>query len=90
MKKNNITVVVSGCANTGKSTISKIILDVLREKGFDVEVAPEMLMDYGGSELKFHHTMQQHEDKRLKAVNEKSRITVTEQQLRREANVEKT
>ena len=83
MEKNNITVVVSGAANTGKSTISKIVIDILREKGFNVEVADEMLFDHQGSEARFHANMNKFADKRIDSVIKKSKITVTEKQLHR-------
>ena len=80
----NIHITVSGCANTGKSTIMYRIIELLRNDGFDVELdSPLTMMDYG-TEKKFTMQMEMNKDLRMEAVMKKTKVIIGEKQLVRD------
>lgn len=78
--KNSITVNIVGHATVGKSTITKIIYDALKQHGIEVELSDETLLDFQ-NEYNFNEIMNEFKEKRIKAVKNKSKITLNEVQL---------
>lgn len=82
-EKNMITVTIAGCVNVGKSRVSHLVITALEDAGLDVEISPEVLIDYG-TEEKFFAAMDKNWNEAIQAVGSKSKIVVKEVQLHRD------
>lgn len=80
MEKNTLKVTVSGCANTGKSTLTWIIMNALIENGIEVEFTPDL--DYKSVE-KFVQEMLKNDQQRREAVSSKAKVVIDQVQLAR-------
>ncbi len=86
----NLTIIIAGEANTGKSTMMLQIEKLLKENGFDVELSLKGHPDYTGENGYFFH---QHEeknfDKKIDAIKANTKITLKEVQVNSETkNIE--
>ena len=79
--KNNLKITVSGAVGTGKSRITFLIKEMLKEKGFDVSFDGGIDFD---SEFQFDETIKPHIDDAIDALSKKSKITLEELQTNRE------
>ena len=79
MTKKHIQIDVSGYSGTGKSTIQMIVVNALREKGFEVEMKS---LDFN-NEMDAICNGQQLVERYLPELANNVKVTVQEQQLRR-------
>ena len=75
---NEIKITIVGQTKVGKSTITKIIYDALKQHGIKTELSNEVLFDYGGDERIFNERLSMFSDKRIGAVKNKSKIVLHE------------
>lgn len=70
---NDITIIVSGCTNSGKTTIAELIQEFLIKEGFDsthVEFEPFN-----------NQSRETHTDARIESVKERAKITIKEKRI---------
>ena len=76
MEKRNVTIIVTGEAGTGKSTLAVLLEEFLTKQGFQVEMDLENeIIDYGGK-VKFYSLMAEGWSKRLDILKGKIKITL--------------
>ena len=81
MNKEDIIITLSGKNMSGKSTLTFLLKQFLREKGFDVEL--EVNLNYQ-NESDFDKHMVKNIDERIDYIKETKKITLSEVQLRRD------
>ena len=82
MITKNITIAISGEVASGKSRIAHLIKQTLKENGFVVDFINDM--DYLNEET-FDNEMRRNFDDAIKAISEKTKITIVQAQLNRSA-----
>ncbi len=80
MKKEKLIITVSGRAMSGKSRLSFLLKNFLRENGFDVK--HEVLLDYH-DENHFERQMCKNFDEVIGIMKEDREIVIKEEQLKR-------
>lgn len=84
-----LQIIVAGEAGSGKSTITLLLEEFLKEKGFDVELQLENeLIDYG-SEMKFRMTCSLDWDKKLNHLKTTRKIILKQVQTMRNGSIKK-
>jgi hypothetical protein len=81
--KTEIHVTVGGTVKSGKSRITHLIISALEDAGFEVEISPEVLVDFGGSQLKFTRAMEMDLDKAIIGIEKKSKIVIKNEQFKK-------
>ena len=71
-----LTIIISGEANTGKSTIALMIEDFLQFQGFDVEIDLEPEIEDYGTEIQFRAVCSLDWQKKLRRLKNELKITV--------------
>lgn len=86
----NLTIIIAGEANTGKSTMMLQIEKLLKENGYDVELSLKGHPDYTGeNSYHIHQKEEKNFDKKIEAIKANTKITLKEAQLNSEAtNIE--
>jgi thymidylate kinase len=80
MDKNEITITIAGIANCGKSRITYLIKDMLKEKGFEVKFESDL--DYR-CEKTFDQIMTSNLNESISSIKNKTKIKIKNQQLKR-------
>lgn len=83
MEKNKIIISVNGKSATGKSTFAWYILSKLKEEGFEIELSPELLKEYGSLEQFERSIMHDFDsiEERLKLFKNKTKFIISESQI---------
>ncbi len=82
--KKEITITISGQANTGKSTMMFQIEKLLKDNGFDVEINFKGHHDHGENTYHFHNLIEPTFDKEISLIKSNVKIILKEMQLARE------
>jgi predicted PilT family ATPase len=83
VKKRELGIIIIGDSGSGKSTIALMLEEFLKEKGLNVNMdVDNEIFDYG-SEQKFRELYKKGGKKRIKAIAEKTEITIRQEQLNR-------
>ncbi len=85
---NELTIIVAGQANSGKSTMMLQIEKLLKENGFDVQLSLKGHPDYTGENAyHFHQKEEKNFDKKIDAIKSKTKITLKEMQVNSEGKI---
>lgn len=77
-----LSIIIAGEVNSGKSTLMLEIEKVLKEKGYDVQLSFKGNPDYTGENtFHFHNKEGENFDKKSEAVKTNTRIVLREVQL---------
>lgn len=81
----NLTIIVAGEANSGKSTMMLQIEKLLKENGFDVELSLKGHPDYSGeNSYHFHNHEEKNFDEKITTIKSNTKIILKEAQVNRE------
>lgn len=81
METKELSIIISGHAASGKSSLSFLLMKFLREHHFDVSL--ELSLDYS-SESDFNKKISESFDKKIENIRKTSKITIKEVQTARE------
>lgn len=86
----NLTIIIAGEANSGKSTMMLQIEKLLKENGFDVELSLKGHPDYGGeNSYHFHNHEEKNFNEKIIAIKSNTKIILKEAQVNCEkSNIE--
>jgi len=77
-----ISIIVAGRANTGKSTMMLQLEKLLKDNGYNVEVNVDEHPDYTGeNSFHFHNKEEVNFDKKVAAIKASTKITLKEAQI---------
>lgn len=80
-----LTIIIAGQANTGKSTMMLQLETLLKENGFDVELSFDSHPDYTGENtFHFHNKESINFNEKIKAIKNNTKIILKEMQINRE------
>lgn len=83
--KKELTIIVVGKANTGKSTMLIQLEKLLIENGYDVELSPKDYPDYSGDNaFHFRNSIMKNFNERVNAIKPNIKIILKEMQANRE------
>ena len=78
-----LSIIVKGDNNTGKSTMLFQLEKLLKENGFNVELAFENRPDYSGeNSFFFHQKVEKNFDEKIKALKQDLTITLKEERVK--------
>lgn len=79
--EKELSIIILGKANTGKSTMMLQIEKLLKENGFNVELSFENHPDYSGNNsVYFHEREEKNFDEKVKTIKGKTKIILKEMQ----------
>jgi hypothetical protein len=84
---NELSIVVKGWSNTGKSTIIYLINEYLKENGWDVGITQTVVKDYGDEE-KYLDKLGKTINKRINALQSKTKISIIEESYNRKSSID--
>jgi nucleoside-triphosphatase THEP1 len=80
-----LTIIIAGRANSGKSTMMLQLEKLLKENGYDVTLSLKGEPDYTGeNSFHFHKKEELNFDKKVEAIKSKTKITLKEMQVNSE------
>ena len=82
--KNNLKITVAGQCGSGKSRVTLLLKEFLKEKGFDVAFDGGVDFD---SEFQFDETIKPHLDEAIDSLSKRTKITMEEVQVNREGRL---
>lgn len=86
---NELTIIVAGQANSGKSTMMLQLEKLLKENGYDVQLSLKGHPDYAGeNSFHFRNKEEKNFDKKVAAIK-KSKIILKEMQVNIDATITK-
>ena len=81
---NEITIIIAGNSNVGKSTMMLQLEKLLKENGYDVEVNVDNHPDYTGeNSFHFHKKEEINFDKKVEVIKSNTKIILKEVQTQR-------
>lgn len=81
MEKKEVKITVSGVPAAGKSNITYLIKNLLKENGFEVEFEPDV--DYGPTEADFDRRVAESNKNAIIALNQRTKIIIEQVQTKR-------
>lgn len=78
MKDQQIEIHITGPTNSGKTSLTYLITEFLKEKGFDVEVKESELKELNNTQMAY---LAKDIDKKIEAISKKTSIKISEFQI---------